>query len=175
MENKEAPVASERRKPTLVWNKDINILQNVLYIMHDISQNEYMREWQQERMTNISARLDGSFSGSGTAKGLDEAFAKLSGLDEEYQQLCKDYGGQLKEAQKILRGIKSRSMKSFVIMRYMMKKSDIQIRKDLNMSRRSFEQAKESVENAPNMAAVEWKERYVMADPETEENKNPQI
>lgn len=66
-------------------------------------------------------------------------------------------------------------MRSFVIMRYMMKKSDIQIRKELSMSRRSFEQAKESVENAPNMAAVKWKERYVMADPETEENKNPQI
>ena len=52
-------------------------------------------------------------------------------------------------------------MRSFVILKYMRNMPDIKIRKELNMTRRALEQAKECVENATCMAAVEWKERYV--------------
>ena len=73
MENNSTPVpVSEERKPTQVWNRDINTLASVLYAMQDILRIEDMQQWQQDRMINISARLEGSSGGSGTAKGLDE-------------------------------------------------------------------------------------------------------
>lgn len=147
---------------TQVWNRDINTLASVMYAMQDILRIEDMQQWQQERMTNISARIGGTFGGNGTAKGLDEAFAKLSELDEEYAIMCKNYVDITREANKILHGITNPNMKSFVILKYMMNMPDIKVRKELNMTRRALEQAKECVENAACMADVEWKERYVL-------------
>ena len=112
-------------------------------------------------MINISARLEGSSGGSGTAKGLDEAFAKLAELDEDYATMCNTYADTVRAANEILHSIKRPSMRSFVILKYMRNRPDIKIRKELNMTRRALEQAKECVENATCMAAVEWKERYV--------------
>lgn len=162
MENNSTPVpVSEERKPTQVWNRDINTLASVLYAMQDILRIEDMQQWQQDRMINISARLEGSSGGSGTAKGLDEAFAKLAELDEDYATMCNTYADTVRAAKEILHRIKSPSMRSFVILKYMRNMPDIKIRKELNMTRRALEQAKECVENATCMAAVEWKERYV--------------
>lgn len=75
--------------------------------------------------------------------------------------MCNTYADTVRAANEILHSIKSPSMRSFVILKYMRNMPDIKIRKELNMTRRALEQAKECVENATCMAAVEWKERYV--------------
>ena len=173
MENNSTPVqANEEQKPTQIWNRDINTLASVMYSMQDILRIEEMQQWQQERMTNISARIDGTSGGSGTAKGLDEAFAKLSELDEEYAAMCKSYADTTKAANEILHSITSPSMRSFVILKYMLNMPDIKVRKALNMSRRSLEQAKECIENAACMAEVEWKERYILPMEDFTEEKS---
>ena len=109
----------------------------------------------------IKASVENGYLTISAAKGLDEAFAKLAELDEDYATMCNTYADTVRAANEILHSIKSPSMRSFVILKYMRNMPDIKIRKELNMTRRALEQAKECVENATCMAAVEWKERYV--------------
>ncbi len=149
-------------KPVVVHNRDIPLLADVLSIMQEICQIELRRDWQRDRMVNITQHLSGMPGGGGTPKGLDEAFALLSELDEEHEQRCKDYVGQLKAAQKILNGIESRSMRTFVIMKYVMDVPDTDIRDELNMTRTGFNRARRCVESADCMAAVIWRERYIL-------------
>ena len=147
-----------------VNNADIPLLADVLCIMQDIYQIEKRREWQQDRMFNITRHLTGAPHGGGSTKGFDDAIALLSELDEEHEQRCKDYVRQLKEAQRILNNIESRSMRTFVMMKYVMNSPDVEIKKELNMTRRGFERARSCIESAPCMAAVKWRERYIIAD-----------
>lgn len=149
-------------KPVVVHNRDIPLLADVLPIMQEICQIEQRRDWQRDRMVNITQHLSGMPGGGGVPKGLDEAFALLSELDEEHEQRCKDYVRQLKAAQKILNGIESRSMRTFVIMKYVMNVRDADIRQELNMTRTGFNRARRCVESADCMAAVKWRERYIL-------------
>lgn len=150
-------------RPVVIRNRDILLLADVLSIMQEICQIEQWRDWQRDRMLNITQHLTGMPGGGGTPKGLDEAFALLSELDEEHEQRCKDYVRQLKAAQKILNGIESRSMRAFVTMKYVMDVPDAQIREELNMTRTGFNRARRCVESAECMAMVKWHERYILA------------
>ena len=113
------PAGGEREnRPVLVRNRDIPLLANVKAIAQEVQWLEHQRQWQRERMLSITHHL--SFTpGGGMPKGLDEAFARLSELDEEHERKIKEYTRQLKAAEEILDQIKSRSMRSFVIMKYM--------------------------------------------------------
>jgi len=150
-------------KPVVIRNRDIPLLSDVFYIMQEICQIEQRRDWQRDRMLNITQHLSGMPGGGGVPKGLDEAFSLLSELDEEHEQRCKDYVRQLKTAQKILNGIESQSMRTFVIMKYVMNVPDSQIRHELNMTRTGFNRARRCIESAERMATVVWRERYVLA------------
>ena len=150
-------------KPVVIRNRDIPLLADVLPIMQEICQIEQWRDWQRDRMLNITQHLTGMPGGGGTPKGLDEAFALLSELDEEHEQRCKDYVRQLKAAQKILNGIESRSMRAFITMKYVMDVPDAQIREELNMTRTGFNRARRCVESAECMTMVKWHERYILA------------
>ena len=149
-------------KPVVIRNRDIPLLADVLCIMQEICHIEQRRDWQHDRMLSITQHLSGMPGGGGNPKGLDEAFALLSELDEEHEQRCKDYVRQLKTAQKILNGIESRSMRAFVVMKYVMDVSDSEIRQELNMTRTGFNRARRSIESAECMAAVKWRERYIL-------------
>lgn len=150
-------------RPVVIRNRDIPLLADVLSIMQEICQIEQQRDWQRDRMLNITQHLTGMPGGGGMPKGLDEAFALLSELDEEHEQRCKDYVRQLKAAQKILNGIESRSMRAFVTMKYVMDVPDAQIREELNMTRTGFNRARRCVESAERMSSVKWHERYILA------------
>ena len=150
-------------RPVVIRNRDIPLLADVLSIMQEICQIEQRRDWQRDRMLNITQHLTGMPGGGGTPKGLDEAFALLSELDEEHEKRCKDYVRQLKAAQKILNGIESRSMRAFVTMKYVMDVPDAQIREELNMTRTGFNRARRCVESAEHMSSVKWHERYILA------------
>lgn len=162
MSYENAPDLAEEREPAKIRNKDIPILTNILCIMQEIRQIEQRREWQQGRLYNISQHLTGMPGGSGTPKGLDDAFAILSEIDEEHNQRIRDYARQLRKAQKILNGISSVSMRTFVTMKYVMNVPDTEIRKELNLTRRGFDRARERIETASCMASVKWQERYIL-------------
>ena len=67
----------------IIRNADIALLRDVFFIMQDIRALEERRAWQRDRMSNISQHL--SFTGGGgEPKGLDSAYAALSGLEEEH-------------------------------------------------------------------------------------------
>jgi len=153
---------AKERPIVVVRNRDIPPLADVLPIMQEISHIEQLRDWQRDRMLNITQHLTGMPGGGSVPKGLDEAFALLSELDEEHEQRCRDYVRQLKTAQKILNGIASRSMRSFVIMKYVMDAPDTEIREALNMTRTGFNRARRCVESAECMATVKWRERFIL-------------
>lgn len=150
-------------EPITVCNRDIPILADVLCIMQEVSALEKHRDWQRDRMYSITQHLTGMPGAKGAAKGFDEAFALLSEIDEEHKEKCKEYVRKLRKAQRILNGIESQSMRSFVVMKYVMDVPDVEIRKELNMTRRGFDRARRSVEEADCMASVKWRERYILA------------
>ena len=48
-----------RFQPTVIHNRDIPLLAEVLCIMQDLRMTEQQREWQHDRLTNITlAKLD---------------------------------------------------------------------------------------------------------------------
>ena len=149
------------KEPVKIRNKDIPLLADVLCIMQEIRQLEERREWQQGRLYNITQHLTG-MPGGGNPAGMDGVFAILSEIDEEHKQRCEEYVRQIKKAQKILNSIETRSMRTFVLMKYVMDTPDTEIRKELNMTRRGFDRARKAVETAPCMAAVKWQERYIL-------------
>ena len=166
IENENKPhgggTAEKEIKPVVIRNRDIPLLADVLSIMQEICQIEQRRDWQRDRMTNITQHLTGMPGGGGNPKGLDEAFAMLSELDAEHEQRCKEYVLALKKAQRILNGIESRSMRAFVIMKYVMDVPDQEIRQELNMTRTGFMRARRCVEDAESMASVKWIERFII-------------
>lgn len=149
-------------KPVMVRNADIPLLADVLYIMQDVAMIEERRAWQQDRMTNITQHLTGMPGGGGVPHGLEDAFSLLSELDTEHEEQCAEYVKQLRQAQKILNGIQSQGLRTFVKLKYVFDVPDTEIRERLNMTRRGFEKARRAVEDAPTMRAVRWKEKYVL-------------
>lgn len=166
MSNEKAPAqigsTEKEPRPVEVRNRDIPLLSEILYIMQMVCQIEERRDWQRDRMTNITQHLTWVPGGGGLPKGLDDAFALLSELDEEHETQCKEYTRQLRKAQKILNSIESLTMRTFVLMKYIMDVPDVEIRDKLNMTRRGFDRARRAVEEAPDMASVKWQERYIV-------------
>lgn len=150
-------------RPVVIRNRDIPILANVLSVMQLVCKIEDIRQWQRERMTNITSHLTGMPGGRNSTKGFEDAFAALAETDDEHQRLCAAYADRLNAAQKIIDGIPSDTMRAFVVMKYVMFVPDVEIRRELSMTRRRFDAARASVEGADSMAAVKWRERYVLA------------
>ncbi len=154
-------------KPVKVKNRDIPLLTEVLYIMQAVKGLEERRLWQRDRMLNITQHISGMPGGGGMPKGLDEAISMLSEIDEQHEEKVREYARQLRKAQKIINSIESVTMRTFVMMKYVMDVPDTRIRAELNMSYRGFDRARNAIENAPNMASVAWRERYII-----DENSN---
>lgn len=157
----------ENATPNEIRNKDIPLLASTLSIMKSVEMIEQRRGWQELRMSNITQHLTKT-PGSRSVRGLDDAFALLSEMDEEHEELCKAYVRKLKKIQKILNGIESQNMRTFVTMKYVMNISDTEIRKELNMTRRGFDRARNSIESAPRMSSVKWQERYILVQEDSE-------
>ena len=151
--------------PVEICNRDIPFLTEIFCIMQDIVMLENRWEWHKERLFHITQHLTGMPGGGGAKDGLDEIFAILSELEQEDKERFRDYARHLRKAQRILNGIESRSMRTFVSMKYVMNVSDTEIRKELNMSRRGFARAKNAVETASCMADVKWQERFILTSP----------
>lgn len=144
----------------MVRNRDIPLLADIVRIMREIVCIEERREWQRERMLHITRHLTGMPPAKGMAKGFEDVMAMLSELDGEHEAKCREYVRMMKRAQRILNGIDSGTMRTFVLLRYVMDAADVDIQREMNMTRRGFERARRAVEDAQEMAAVKWTERY---------------
>lgn len=151
------------KKPVVVKNKDIIVLAQVLYIMASVCNAERRREWQKERMYNITQHYSGMpGSGGGVPAGLDATFAAIAEIDEEHAEKLAEYVKDLKAAEAILNDIESQTMRTFVEMKYVMDIPNQEIMRELNMTDYGFKQAKKAIEQAEDMKHVDWKERFIL-------------
>ena len=160
-----------RVKPTRIKNRDVPLLCDTLAVLQLLCKAEELREWQRERMVKITAGISG-MPGGGGAKGLDEALAALDEMDRSELVACKDYARHLRRVERVLNGIESLTMRSFVTLKYVAKAPDAEIRRVLNLTRRGYDRARKCVEEAEDMASVKWQERYILDDAQT--RRNPQ-
>lgn len=144
-----------------IKNRDIAPLCQVLYTMQDICCLEKRRAWQRERLFRITQQFTGTPGVHAPSLGMDAVFAELDGLDEEQRQRIQRYVEELREAEKIINSIPSRTMRTFVMMLYICNFSPNVIRRELNMTEYAFMRAREAIEQAENMQSVIWRERYV--------------
>lgn len=144
-----------------IKNRDIPRLQKVVSLMQDIRVLEERRLWLRDRMTNISLHLSG-MPGSGQPRGLDAAYAALSELESEHQELVKNYVRELKAAERMINSINNPCMRTFVTMMYLENLSPREVRSELNLTEWGFKRAREAVEQAKSMEQVVWRERYIL-------------
>lgn len=146
-----------------IKNRDIPKLQKVVSLMQDIRLLEERRVWLRDRMTNISLHLSG-MPGSGQPRGLDAAYAALSELESEHQELVKSYVRELKAAERLINGIGNPCMRTFVTMMYVLDMDPRVVKGELNMTEWGLRRAREAVEQAKGMDRVVWRERYIFAE-----------
>lgn len=161
--NSDNQTAERETAPVYVQNRDIPFLAEIPCIMQEICQLEKQRDWQRDRMFSITQHLTAMPRGGGLPRGLEDGFAMLSEIDSRHEARCKEYVRHLRRAEKIMNEIESQTMRTFVMMKYIMDISDKEIRDELNMTRRGFDRARKAVESAPSMAQVKWQERYIIA------------
>lgn len=161
-ETKDAWRDSEKNdcQPIRIKNRDILVLQDVIHVMQEVRALETRRLWQRERMTNITHHLTGMPSGGGPS-GLDEAFATVAALEDEHKERVKEYTRRLKTAERIINEIGNGFMRTFVTMMYLENCPPKYVRCELNLTEKGFRTAREAVEQAPNMASVKWRNRYI--------------
>lgn len=148
-------------EPRIIKNRDIPMLARVLCVMQDICSLEKRREWQRERMYNISQRMTGMPGGKGMPSGLDSMLAAIDGIDEEHRERIASYTRELKAAERIINGIPSRTMRTFVVMMYVDGLPPEKVRKELNMTEWGFRRARDCIEQAVDMQSVVWREKYI--------------
>lgn len=149
-------------KPRIIKNKDILLLSHVLYTMQEVSSLERRRAWQQDRMYSVTKNLSGMPSGKGPAKGFDSVYAAMDSLNEGQREKLLAYTKELERAEKIINGIQSQTMRTFVLLMYVDGLSPDKVREELNMTDWGFRKARDCIEKAPDMESVIWQERYVL-------------
>ena len=148
------------KEPVRIRNRDIVLLSRVLYTMQDVNATEQKRMWQQDRLFNITAKLTGMPNGKGGGGGLEQCFAEISEIEERYEAECTEYLDELKQAEDILNSIQSRTMRTFVTMRYVLGLSNKDVMGQLNLTRWKFDSMCRCIEDAEDMESVQWDEKY---------------
>ena len=148
------------KSPVKVKNKDVLLLARVLYTMQDVSSMEHLRLWQQDRLWNITQKITGMPGGHGESSGLEKHFSEIAEMEEQYTEACAEYVRELKRAEEILNSIESRTMRSFVLARYVLGMQNSKIMAQLSIRNDRFDYLCRLIENAPDMekAATAWKE-----------------
>lgn len=155
--------SADQRPSRVVKNKDILLIQEVPLLQKDIVSLEQRKNWERARMDNISQHLS-AFQGGGSRIGMDETFADIEELEEKHRSLIKKYTRSVRRAERIINGITSHQMRTLVTMLYLDNVPDRAVQAVLRMSRWTFENARKTVEDAPNMDAVKWYDRYSVED-----------
>lgn len=146
----------------VVKNRDIPLLARVLYTMQDVRSMEERIEWQQDRRRSIAQNNLTGMPGrrGGKPSGFEAALAVIDELNEHHLERLKSYTHELKAAERIVNAIPSRTMRTFVVMFYIEGLSASTVQRELNMTRRGFENARNAIEQAEDMERVKWSERF---------------
>ena len=144
-----------------IVNRDIPVLTRIFYTMQDVLSLEKRSEWQQERMFSVTKRLRGMPGGGGLPSGIDQALSEMDELNHDYGVRLKDYVHELKVAERILNGIESRTMRTFVRMVYVDNIAKSAVMRELDMTEYGYRKARENIELASDMAHVRWNERFL--------------
>lgn len=155
----EGKTTQEVRK---IKNKDIPLLSRVFYVMQDVCSLENRREWQRERLFSSTQHISGMPRGGSLPSGFDSIFAVIDGINEEHKEKLVAYTRELKMAEKIINSIPSRTMRTFVTMMYIDNIPAVVVQRELNMTRRGFDNARNAVEQSADMESVVWRERFFM-------------
>ena len=158
MEDHEALDTAEH----IVMNRDIPLLSRVFYTMQDIVSLEKRSEWQYERMFSITKRLKAMPGGGGLPSGLDQTYAEVEEMNHEYGEAIRQYVNELKAAERILNGIESRTMRTFVQMYYVDHIGKTEIMRELDMTEYGFKRARMCIEQAEDIPHVRWREHFVL-------------
>lgn len=148
-----------------VRNRDIPLLRDVVATMALVTQTERTLDFAHDRMTNITSHLSGMPGGGALPKGLEAAFSLLEEAGEAHGQQVRQYALELRQAERVLNSIASRTMRAFVLMKYVFDMPDRAIRRELNMTEYGFNRARRSVEEAEDMASVRWNDAYILSQP----------
>lgn len=157
-------MGTERVQEPRIKNRDIPLLARVLHVMQDVCSLEKRCEWTRDRMYNITQYLTGMPGGSGVPTGLDATFAAMDGIYEEHREQILAYMRELKRAERILNGIQSRTMRTFVVMLYVDGLPPEKVREELNLTEWGFRRARECIEQAPDMQSVKWREKFILEE-----------
>lgn len=147
-----------------VKNRDIPKLARVLWAIQDVKATERKRMWMQDRLWNITQKITGMPGSGGGPKGLEANFAEISEMEEKYDAECARFVREVQEAEAILLGIESPAMRTFCQLRYVMDMSRTDIMKELNLSRWKYNEICSRIEQAQDMAHVEWSDHYILCD-----------
>ena len=143
-----------------IKNADVLKIRDIPSLQESVEALERKRDWVRSR----SAKITRQFSpmpagGSGTRRAMDDTVAELDELDARYTLLLGSYLRQLRIAEKLLSGIESIQMRTFVRLMYLERLKCPEIQKRLNMSRWVFESCRNDVEKAETLADVKWHDR----------------
>lgn len=144
-----------------VKNKDIILLQSVSAMEAEVKSLEKRREWESGRMYKITQNMSATPSYGSGSIGMDEAFAALEDICIRHGRAIKQYNRLIVKAENIIAGIGSQQMRTMVRRLYLDGANGATVRAELKMTRWSFENAREQIENAESMDAVVWHDRYV--------------
>ena len=156
----------EQEEGRMVRNQDIPLLTQIFYILKEAESVERRGEWTYERLFNITRRMTGMPIGGGNAPGMDGTLAEVEELNRIYGDRLQECVKALKDAERILNGIESQTMRTFVQMYYIDDISKAEIMRELNMTEWKFNKARENIENAENMKKVVWKEKFCILENE---------
>ena len=146
-----------------VINRDIPRLLRVRGIMRDIESIEERLQWQQDRMRNITVHW--SFAkGGGQPEGLDRGIAELDELKTRYLDMLRQYSRAARMSERIIKDIQNPNMRAFVRMLYLDGESLADTRIRLHMTRRGFDNARETIETAERMKYVVWHDKYYVQE-----------
>lgn len=153
--------------PKEVKNRDIIILSRATDQLAELDIIKEKRDMLNERRYSMSQAITG-LPGGHQKKGLDDLLSRVDELERELVEKQAELFGCILDAERILKGIQNHSMYAFVSLKYYYQDADAAIQRRLNIPRSQFERMCEVVENAPNMAAVVWPEKYTCVGAETE-------
>lgn len=150
------------REPVKIRNRDIPLLSRVLYIMQGVSATEQIRQWQQDRLWNITQKITGLPGGGGVPGGYEKNFSAIGEIEERFASQCDEYTQEMQEAEAVLNAITSETMRIFVIMKYVLHIPDRRIMRELNIRRWKLDKMSRAIEEAESMDKVVWNERYAL-------------
>lgn len=133
-------------------NKDIETLECVVGAMQMVRALEEKLEWARERRFQITQHF--SFSHGGVRSGMDDALGRIDELEAEHREQVKRYIAEIKRAQRIVDGISDVRVRAFVVLMYVEQLPGAAVRRELNLTRRTFDRLRQAVEEAEHMCEI---------------------